>query len=72
MRLIGKWRILVAGDERALGLFPWERKGLDYLLNRLFEGRDVAEDALEHYGVTVRRLGDGDEVISVPPDDSCG
>ena len=38
----GRWRILVQGDERPFGLFPWNRRGLDYLLSRLLSGEDVA------------------------------
>ena len=67
MRLFGKWRILVEGDERVLSVFPWQRKGFDYLLTRLFEGNDVAADAFEHYGVTVRHLAENDEIMTVPP-----
>ena len=66
MRLIGKWRILIDGDERVTGIFPWQRDGLNYLLNRLFSGENVAVSELERYGMTVRSLDDNDEIISVP------
>ena len=67
IRLTGKrWRILVEGDERAVPLAPGERKGLDYLAARLLGGEDVAPEALEHYGIRVRYLGDNVEIIEVP------
>lgn len=43
-----------------------ERKGLDYLAARLLNGGDVAPEALEYYGITVRLLGDNVEIIEVP------
>ena len=43
-----------------------ERKGLDYLAARLLNGEDVAPEALEYYGITVRYLGDNVEIIEVP------
>ena len=68
IRLTGKrWRVLVEGDERAVPLGPDERKGLDYLAARLLNGEDVAPEALEYYGITVRYLGDNVEIIEVPP-----
>ena len=67
IRLTGRrWRILVEGDERAVPLEPGERKGLDYLAARLLNGEPVAPEALEHYGITVRYLGDNVEIIEVP------
>ena len=68
IRIIGpRWRLLVEGDARAIELEPWNRKGLDYLLGRLFEGEPVALSALAHYGIRVRHLGDEVEIIVVPP-----
>lgn len=61
-----RWRILVEGDERAVPRGPDERKGLDYLAARLLNGEEVAPEALEHYGITVRYLGDNVEIIEVP------
>ena len=56
-----------------LALFPWKRRGLDYLLSRLFSGEEVAPGAIEHYNVTVRALGDKDEIITVPePNEPAG
>jgi hypothetical protein len=67
IRLTGRrWRILVEGDERAVPRGPDERKGLDYLAARLLNGEDVAPEALEYYGITVRDLGDNVEIIEVP------
>lgn len=66
IRLVGKWSILMEGDERIFALFPCHRAGLDYLMLRLFQGEEVALTALEHYNIAVRHLGDGDEVITVP------
>ena len=67
IRLTGKrWRILVEGDERAVPLAPGERQGLDYLAARLLNGEPVAPEALEHYGIRVRYLGDNVEIIEVP------
>ncbi len=66
MRLFGKWRILIEGDETVHLMFPWQRKGLDYLLNRLLSGETVADNAFEPYGLRVRELEDSDEVISIP------
>lgn len=63
---MGKWRVLIEGDEEALGLCPWRRKGFDYLISRLFSGGEIAPGALEHYKVSARELGENDEVISVP------
>ena len=60
-------RILVEGDERAVPRSANERKGLDYLAARLLNGEPVAPEALEHYGITVRYLGDNVEIIEVPP-----
>ena len=68
IRIVSKnWRVLISGDERAIELPPWSRKGLDYLLCRLFSGEDVSIPALAHYGITVRQLGDDVEIIVVPP-----
>ena len=68
IRLTGKrWRIVVEGDERAIPFGPDERKGLDYLAARLLAGEPVAPEALEHYGIRVRYLGDNVEIIEVPP-----
>ena len=67
IRLTGRrWRILVEGDERAVPLEAGERKGLDYLAARLLNGEPVAPEALEHYGIRVRYLGDNVEIIEVP------
>lgn len=68
MRLIGKWRIVVEGDSEAIQVAPWWRKGLDYLLLRLFRGEEVCPKALEYYHIKVRPLGEDDEIISVPPE----
>jgi hypothetical protein len=67
IRVTGRrWRILVEGDERAIA-FDWdERKAITYLAGRLLTGEDVAPAALEYYGITVRYLGDGVEIIEVP------
>ena len=64
----GRWRILIEGDDKALDIPPWWRKGFDYLVCRLFKGEEVAPSALKHYHITVRPLGDQDEVITVPPE----
>ena len=53
------------GDDRAVPYGPDERKGLDYLAARLLGGEDVAPEALEYYGITVRYLGDNVEIIEV-------
>jgi hypothetical protein len=66
MRLTGKWRIVIEGDADALALAPWWRKGLDYLLRRLFCGEEIEPKALEYYHVKVRPLREDDEIISVP------
>jgi hypothetical protein len=62
----GRWRILMQGDGRTLGLFPWNRRGLDYLLTRLFSGEEVAPGALDHYGIALRPLAEDEDVIVVP------
>ena len=62
----GKWRILIEGDETIFAIFPCNRGGLDYLLLRLFNGDEVADNALAHYNITVRFLGEDTEIISVP------
>jgi hypothetical protein len=62
----GRWRILMQGDDRTFGLFPWNRRGLDYLLTRLFSGEEIAPGALDHYGIAVRPLDEEEEVILVP------
>ena len=68
IRLTGRrWRVLVEGDERAVSYGPDERKTIDYLAGRLLAGEDVAPEALEYYGITVRYLGDNVEIIEVPP-----
>lgn len=64
----GRWRILMQGDERVFGLFAWNRRGLDYLLSRLLSGEAIAPGSLEHYGVTVRPLGDEEDLIIIPPE----
>jgi len=64
----GKWRIVIEGDDHALGISPWWRKGFDYLICRLFTGEEVDPSALEHYQVTVRVLTERDELITVPPE----
>jgi hypothetical protein len=67
IRLTGRrWRILVEGDERAVRRDADERKGLDYLAARLLNGEAVAPEALEHYGIRVRYLGENVEIIEVP------
>lgn len=62
----GRWRILMQGDGRTFGLFPWNRRGLDYLLTRLFSGEEVAPGALDHYGIALRPLREDEDVIVVP------
>jgi hypothetical protein len=68
MKLIGKWRILIEGNGEALAVAPWWRKGRDYLLDRLFGGEEIDPKALEYYHITVRSLGEDDEIITIPPE----
>jgi hypothetical protein len=70
MKLIGKWRILMQGDCGHFRMMPWNRSGLDYLLGRLIAGEEVADEALDKFGITARPLADAEEVITVPPDAS--
>lgn len=64
MQLRGRYRLLITGDTDKLGV-GYEHKVIGYLFQRLLT-REVAVMDLEHIGITVRLLGDNDEIITVP------
>lgn len=41
---------------------------MGYLLTRLFSGEEIADGALDNYGIKVRELAEDDEIIIVPPE----